>query len=371
MKIGIDCRTVLARKTGDRTYTLNLLRGLAQLQARGELPPGWRFHLLLDAPDAGGVLPVSPVFAPAVLSASNARLWTMLALPRYARRARLDLIHLQYIAPLWSPCPVVTTIHDVVWRAMPETFPTTDRLVMNALMPGTVRRARRILTVSEDAKGEIARHLRVARRKISVTPNAVEAKYHAPVAPARIAAVRAQYGIGDAPYILSVGVLQPRKNVPRLIEAFAQIKAAHRDWPHRLVITGKKGWGDQKSEIRNPKSEITYTDYVADDELPALYAGAEVFAYPSLYEGFGLPILEAMACGCPVVTSNRSSMPEVAGDAAELVDPSSVSAIASGLKRLLQDDARREELKRRGRQRAAYFTTERQAKTTLAAYRLK
>lgn len=370
IKIGIDCRTVLARKTGDRTYTLNLLHGLANLKTEAA---SWHFQLLLDAPDSEDVLPRAPHLEPVVLCAPNSRLWTLWALPRHAYRARLGLVHLQYLAPPILPCPFVTTIHDVVWRVLPRTFPPLHRAIMNLFMPGTARRAARILTVSESSRADIARYLRVPRHKISVTPNAVEPRYHETVALTRIQAARRKYGIGDAPYVLSVGVLQPRKNLPRLLKAFARLKAAHPGWPHRLVVVGKPGWGGQ-SAIGAPasskrQSALVYTGYVDDDELPALYAGATAFAYPSLYEGFGLPVLEAMACGCPVLTSNRSSMCEIAGDAAQLVDPLSVDSIMRGLETLLSDNARCDELRQRGRERAAFFTTEQQARATLDVYR--
>lgn len=362
--IGLDCRTALARKTGDRTYTLNLLHGLARLDLDAQR---WRFHLLLDAPDSEGILPPSKYFEPIVLAAPNSRAWTLWALPRYAQRARLDLVHLHYLAPL-LPCPFVSTIHDVVWRARPQTFPLLHRAIMNVGMPGTARRARSIITVSEFSRHEIARYLRISKTKIVVTPNAVDPKYMDAVPHAAIEAVRAKYGIGAAPYVLSVGVQQPRKNVARLVDAFARFKAQHPSATHRLVITGKSGWGDN-SQPTTHNSQLVHTGYVADDELPALYAGAACFAYPSLYEGFGLPILEAGACGTAVLTSDRGAMREVAGDAAQLVDPYSVTSIADGLAKVLLDETWRKELAQRGKLRAAQFSVERQAQATLDVYR--
>ncbi len=363
MRIAIDCRTVLAHKTGDRTYCLNLLRGLSRLSLRAS---EWHFDLLLAAPDDEGVLPRSEVFHPVVIAAPNSRVWTLLALPIWARKERPDLVHLQYLAPYGLPCPYVTTIHDVVWRALPQTFPRLHRLVMNRAMPSSARRATRILTVSNAARQDIARYLRVRPSKISVTPNAVPPDFGQNITAQSTKAVRAKYGLGSAPYVLSVGVLQPRKNLPRLIEAFGRVLDAHPDKPHRLVIVGKKGWGD---ESHNSPPYVTTTGYVPDDDLPSLYAGATLFAYPSLYEGFGLPILEAMACDCPVLTSDCSSMPEVAGEAAQLVNPYSVEAIAQGLSRVLDDAGWQQELRQKGRARVAYFTVERQAQTTLEAYR--
>jgi len=365
MKIGIDCRTALARKTGDRTYTLTLLHGLARLRLDHAV---WEFHLLLSEPDDGQVLPHASCFKPVVLRAPNSRLWTMGAVPIYTHRARLDLLHVQYLAPPVLSCPFVTTIHDVVWRAMPETFPPLHRTIMTRAMPRTARRAARIICGSESARQDIAKYLGVGVRQINVTPYSIEPRYQQTMTSAGVDAVRARYELGDRPYVLSVGVLQPRKNLARLSEAFTQLKAAHPDWPHRLVIAGKRGWEGKDSSLIPHPSSLT-TGYVPDEDLPALYRGAQVFTYPSLYEGFGLPIVEAMACGCPVLTSDISSMPEVAGDAACLVDPFSVESIRDGLERVLSDDGLRDNLRRRGAVRAAHFTPERQATATLEVYR--
>lgn len=361
MRIAIDCRTALAHKTGDRTYCLNLLRGLARLDLD---PSRWQFDILLDAPDDEGVLPPAEVFQTTVIEAPNSRAWTLFALPQWARHARPDLIHLQYLAPPRLPCPYVTAIHDVVWRVHPATFPRGHRIVMNAFMPGVARRAARVICGTESAKNDIEKYLGVAAEKIRVTPYSIEPRYFEPVAPAKIDAVRAKYGIG-APYVLSVGVQQPRKNVERLVRAFAQFKSHHPDAPHILVICGKEGWGDQP---RLTNSQLLFTGYVADDELPALYSGADLFAYPSLYEGFGLPILEAMACGCAVLTSDRGAMREVAGNAAQSADPHSIESIARALENVLCDVPWRDNLQLMGCARAAEFSVERHALATLECY---
>ena len=363
-RIALDARTLLGRKTGDRTYTLNLLRGLARVSSRYE------FDVLLDAPDSENLIAQatqnSPRFAVHVLPARNSRAWSLLALPRWAWHHKPALVHVHYLAPGVLPCPFVTTIHDVVWRALPKTFPARDRVVMNAAMPLTAKLARRILTVSAASRGEIARRLRVSPSKISVTPNAVAREFFAPISPAHIQTLRAKYELGTAPYILSVGVLQPRKNLARLLRAFATLGHTDPDLPHQLVVTGKPGWGAEPQAQPN----VRFTGYVPDAELPALYAGAEVFAYPSLYEGFGLPVIEAMAAGAPVLTSNRSSLPEVAGDAAVKVDPYEVHSIRDGLRLMLRDADLRDELRQRGKNWAAHFTVENQARATLEAYGL-
>jgi glycosyltransferase involved in cell wall biosynthesis len=364
-RIAIDCRTALSPKTGDRTYTLTLLRGLARLKLD---PAQWKFDLLLDAPDEHGVLPPSPCFQSVVLSAPNSRLWTLAALPRWAWQNRPDLVHVHYLAPFGLPCPFVTTIHDVVWRARPKTFPKLHRAVMNLGMPSTAKRAAKILTVSDFSRREIARYLRVPQSKIAVTPNAVDERYLQPISEAQIASVREKYKLGAAPYVLSVGVQQPRKNVPRLRAAFLQLKARRPDLPHNLVIAGKAGWGDSSITPHPSSLEI---GYVADEDLPPLYAGAACFAYPSLYEGFGLPIIEGMACGAPVLTSDCGAMKEVAGDAAQLCNPREVDSISDALEAVLTDETLTASLRLKGSARAAEFTVEKLAQETLSVYQAK
>ena len=364
-RIAIDARTILQPKTGDRTYTLGLLRGLARV------PSPWKFDVLLDAPDESGLVSAatenSPRFAVHVLEARSGRTWSALALPRWAWKQRPALVHVNYLAPGPLPCPFVTTIHDVVWRALPRSFPARDRILMNLGMPATAKLARRILTESRSSKNEIARTLRVAPDKISLSTIGLDDRFRAPVAPAQIAELRHKYRVGEAPYVLSVGVLQPRKNVARLIHAFRLVKRANPNWPHQLVISGKPGWGD---ELAPTGENVRFTGYVRDDELPALYAGAQIFAYPSLYEGFGLPIIEAMAAGTPVLTSNRASMPEVAGDAAVKIDPYETQSIRDGLQLMLRDADLRDELSARGKVWTERFTVEAQARGVLEAYRL-
>jgi glycosyltransferase involved in cell wall biosynthesis len=361
--IAIDCRTALAPKTGDRTYCLNLLRGLQKLQLDAA---HWRFHLLLDGDDVQSVLPHAEYFQPVVLRAPNSRLWTTIVLPRYARRAALDLVHVQYLAPL-LPCPFVTTIHDVVWKVMPETFPRLHRIVMNRALPGTVRRAAKVLCGTQSAEKDIEKYFPRARGKTIVTPYAIDDIFFEPLTAKQIEQTRQKYSLGGTPYVLSVGVQQPRKNVPRLLEAFNRLKTIHPKLPHQLVIAGKHGWGDQ-SAIHNSQPTIKYIGYVEDADLPALYAGASCFAYPSLYEGFGLPILEAMACGTPVLTSNCGAMAEVASDAAVLVDATSTESIAQGLEKVLCAPQTREELHIKGLEHARKFSTIQQTAATLRVY---
>lgn len=284
----------------------------------------------------------------------------------WTQKNKPDLVHLQYLAPPFLPCPFVTTIHDVVFRARPRTFPPLHRTIMNCGIPSTMRRARKIITGTQFSQNEMQRYFRVPRSKTVVTTYAVDESYRQPISNEQIQSVRQKYNISEAPYVLSVGVQHPRKNVGRLIRAFDQLKRTHPAWPHQLVIAGKAGWGTN-SQLTTNNSKLAI-GYVPDEELPALYAGAACFAYPSLYEGFGLPIIEAMNCGTPVLTSDRGAMREVAGGAAQEANPYDVHALTDALERVLSDKSYAAQLRERGKKRAAQFSVEQLAGQTLNVY---
>lgn len=363
MRIALDCRVALERKTGDRTYCLTLLHGLKALDLD---PARYQFDLLLHREDEEGVLPSCPYFSPCVLLAPTSRAWTLRALPLWAREHRPDLVHVQYLAPFGLPCPFVTSIHDVVWRVLPSTFPGVHRRVMNLFAPLTARRAALILCGTESARRDICKYLPVPPERVRVTPYAIDPIFARPVTEQDIAQARRKYLI-ERPYVLSVGVQQPRKNIERLVRAWAQFKSKFPDDARQLVICGKEGWGD-KPRVTGAHCELVFTGYVEDADLPALYSGADLFAYPSLYEGFGLPILEAMSRGCAVLTSDRGAMREVAGGAAQTANPESVPALAQGLENVLRDEAWRQNLSDLGRARAEEFSPQALALSTLQAY---
>jgi glycosyltransferase involved in cell wall biosynthesis len=289
---------------------------------------------------------------------------------RAARQKNLALIHDPTAsAPLLlARTPRVVTIHDAIPYIYPETSTALDRLIYRFWLPWIVRRLDAIITVSQQSKDDIVRYLPVDPQRVVVIPLAAGARYQ-PAPRAQIERVLDRYRI-PAPYILYVGSIEARKNLARLLEAYARLRRWSPQW--RLVVVGARKWKFSPvfDTVRRLGLEphVQFTGYVADDDLPALYSGADLFVFPSVYEGFGLPVLEAMACGTPVVTSNSSSLPEVAGDAALLVDPLDVEAIASGMRAVLSDHALRAELRRRGLDRARQFTWERTASDTIAVY---
>jgi glycosyltransferase involved in cell wall biosynthesis len=273
--------------------------------------------------------------------------WYLAALPARARRDRVDVLHCpSQRAPIRSRVPVVVTIHDLAVLRHPETFNRWTRAYSSALLPRVVRAAERVIAVSEFTRRELVELLRVPDGKVRVIPNAVGP----PFGPEGKAA--------EGDYILAVGTLEPRKNLDRLVGAFERAGLNGT----RLLVTGARGWGNVEPAGRS----VQWLGFVPDEELARLYRGARCVAYVSAYEGFGLPVLEAMACGAPVVAASTGAGPEVGGDAAVLVDPLDHEAIAAGLVEAID---RADELRERGLARARDFDWKRVAEATVEVYR--
>ena len=296
--------------------------------------------------------------------------WFQVHAPQIARRERIQVFHSPCsVGPLRLPCAQVMTVHDAVALTMPSQYGVIDRLYFRLFSVVAARRSRIVIVPSGSARQEVARAYRIPAARLRVIPEAAAPRFHA-IPRAAQAAVLARYGL-RVPYALFVGADVPRKNVSRLLEASA---AARRDAGLRmpLVMVGPAPPSNtSRATVRRLRLglEIRRLESVPDDDLPALYSAATCLAYPSLAEGFGLPILEAMACGTPVLTSTCSAMPEVAGDAALLVDPRSTEEIAAGLVRLLTEPDLRDELRSRGLARARAFTWEHTARATESVYR--
>jgi glycosyltransferase involved in cell wall biosynthesis len=265
--------------------------------------------------------------------------------------------------------PTVLTVHDLIFRLFPRHHKRLNYWYLNAAMPLFCRRASAILAVSQATKNDLVRLYGLNPEKISVVHEAA-APHFAPASPDHIARVRSRYQLPD-PYLLHVGTIEPRKNLVRLLEASHRLRKAGEDV--RLVVVGSKGWlyegFFQRLEELELADAVALPGYVPDADLPALYSGARLVVVPSLYEGFGLPVLEAMACGAPVVCSNVSSLPEVGGDAARYFDPTDVAGMADQILTLWRDPAMRQAMRQAGLARAAQFSWERAAQETLAIYR--
>jgi glycosyltransferase involved in cell wall biosynthesis len=362
MRVAIDARTLGSPKTGDRTYCLNLLRGMAAVRPEGEF-------LLYTERETGLPEELPPNFRQVVLKAPQRGLWTPWSLPRDLGRRGADLLHVQYIIPPSAPCPIITTIHDISFRRHPEWFPLKHRLLLNFLIPMAARNAAQVITGSEYSRADLIDAFDLPPEKVTVTPYAADPIYRPIDREAAKRAVSQRFGL-RGPFVLAVGVLQPRKNLPRLIRAFGRIA---KEVPHALALVGKPGWAheelQQAATASGLGSRLKFTGYVPDADLPFLYNAADLFVYPSLLEGFGFCALEAMACGTPVITSNVTSLPEVVGDAALMVEPTDGDALAGAIRQALTDEPLRERLREAGFARAARFSWERTAAETLDVYR--
>jgi glycosyltransferase involved in cell wall biosynthesis len=361
VRVLVDAHMLGHRETGNETYVRGLLDGLTTIDGvsvAAAVHPGYRQDA--RAPDA-----ITWLTLPTPSS------WRRLAgdLAALGRRWKADVIHATYIAPYRSSSPVVISVHDVSFKRYPRYFSLRDRALFAMLLPSSLRRAAGILTLSSHARDELRHFFPGLRAPIHVVPAAPNPSFR-PLDAAAIAPALARTGV-RAPFLVAVGSVQPRKNLVRLVEAFQMLHRTNSDV--QLVIVGPSGfraeWVQETIVTRGLSDAVRLPGYVSEVDLAALYNAAIALVYPSVYEGFGLPVVEAMACGRPVIAANTSSLPEVAGDAAMLVDPFDVAALHAAMLRLVTDDRAARELGARGLARAAQFSWERTAATALAAYR--
>jgi glycosyltransferase involved in cell wall biosynthesis len=356
----VDADTVGRGRTGDESYTVNLLR---------ELPaaaPELALACVLRDPSA---LPADvPLDVRRLrLDVANPYRRIPFSFPALARREDAALAHTHYFVSPRLRCPAVVTVHDISYARAPELFSRRDRSLLG-LVRGSVRRAERVIAVSEFTRGDVIDQYRLDPAKVVAIPNGVNSMFR-PMEDAE-ARVRERFGI-DRPFVLCVGALQARKNVPLAIEAYARLMG--RGTECELVVAGGDRGGriDVLDAILRTRltGRVHLVGHVEDEELPALYSAARVLVFPSLYEGFGLPALEAMASGTPVVASNTTGLAEAVGEAGLTVDPTSAEELADALGRVLNDTALRERLIAAGHERAAHFTWARAAGATADVYR--
>jgi len=301
--------------------------------------------------------------------------WADIAAPRNSAQGVQGHVWEQSVLPmrvgrslLWSPCNTgplavrnqVVTIHDCAFYDHPEGFTRRFATWYRWLVPRLARRIRHIITISRFSRDRLLEYCQLPPSKVTVIPQGVDPDFR-PLEPHIVAETRRILGLPEN-YVLFVGSLAPRKNLARLLEAWRLVSPLHPEMS--LVLVGAPNHVFRDAGLHELPASVHVAGYVAEEHLPAVYAGAQVSVFPSLYEGFGLPVLEAMACGTPVMTSNVTSMPEVAGDAALLVDPYSEESMADGLSRLLADSVLRQQLSERGLQRARTFTWDRTAAAT-------
>lgn len=366
MRVGMIVYGLEGAVTGIGRYTVEIVKALHSLSDHVEL-------VLLTAGQPTPLLSLNLPMAPLTGAKLLPALMTIgsMQLPRLAHTHRLDIIHDPLgVVPLGfgvGRAKSVTTIHDVVPLAFPGVSTRLDSLIYKRWLPFITPRLNAIITVSEASKRDIMHHYKRPSEQVHAIPNAVDGLFK-PAAPAEIAQVREKYGLPEQ-YILFVGSVEERKNLRRVLQAYGSIQ--HKV-PHHLVIVGPKKW--KYAQILDTldalglHDKVTFTGYADQQDLPVIYSGAALFVYPSLYEGFGLPPLEAMACGVPVLTSDTSSLPEVVGKAGVTVDPYNVEALAEAMHTLLTDPELRGTLSERGLMRARQFTWERTAQGILDVY---
>jgi glycosyltransferase involved in cell wall biosynthesis len=353
MRIGYDATSLCRRITGIESYALNLIKALLENDTENQYVLFFRrgVHPELEAYRDRAEMLIGP---------SSQIVCEQLWLPFVRRRRRLDLVHFPAFPPglLTRGLFVMTVFDGTLWRN-PGWLSWKARRYMAPLTRLAARRAEKVLTISDFSRSEILKYTEAAPENVVNAGIAISSAFRPERDESRCREVRDRYGLPSA-YILSVGSLEPRKNLGVLLEAFARLRREVPGWNRKLVLAGRRAWGanliDDAVHALGLKADVVNADYVESRDLPAVYTMADLFVFPSLYEGFGLPPLEAMACGTPVVCSNAASLPEAVGRAAELVDPGDVVALAGAIRRVATDAALRARLRREGLERARLFS---------------
>jgi glycosyltransferase involved in cell wall biosynthesis len=369
MKICVDLSAGVHGRAGIGRYAVELLSGLVATDLENQ------YTLFYNRPEDAQV-PAALQHLPARTISSSAKYWrfrTLLAhlfhRPQELLSGSVDVFHAtSNLLPNLSQTGTVFTLHDLIFQLHPATHTRLNRWFLSLMMPIFLRKADHIIAVSNTTASDAVHLYNLNQDKMSVIYEGITPHFQPVTDDRQQQQIRIQYALPQR-FIFFVGTLEPRKNLPNLIRAFAAAKLDE----VKLVIAGKRGWMyqpifDLVQEL-GLEQDVQFVGFIPDEDLPALYSLAEAFVFPSLYEGFGLPVLEAMACGTPVITSNISSLPEVTGDAALLIDPSNVQEMSLAIGRLVKDASLRQELGQRGLCQASQFSWRRAAEETLDVYR--
>jgi len=363
MRFAVDAHAIGRNLTGNETYIRSLLKGFSQVDDESQ------FIAYVSEPSAAEWIPER--FTVNHVSSNPFRRlgWD---LGRASQADRADLLHVQYTAPLFVKVPLVVTVHDVSFLEHPEYFEVARRVQLRYTVGNTVEKAARIITVSEFSKNSILKAYDVAPNLVTVIPNAANPAFRIVGHEKALRTSQEKLGF-ESPFVLSVGDLQPRKNHVGLIEAFARMLKAHPQLPHHLVLAGKDTWFAPRvreaARVSGYADRIHFAGFVTERQLLHLYNACDCFVFPSFYEGFGLPILEAMACGRAVACSDTSAMTEVADGAGVLFNPRKPEEIARAMADILLEPEMRHRLERLGTERATFFNWKVSAKATLDVYR--
>ena len=363
MKIAIDVHSLGTQSGGNETFYRQLLNGLAEDKSDNQYDLFYTHAAALsqgsdDRRFRFAKIPTNPIVRIGV------------TLPRLLRKIRPDVVHCQYVLPPLTRARSVLTIHDLAHEHFPEAFHPIEAARMKALVRWSAKRTTHILTVSEFSAADIAKRFNISRERVTVAYQSASPEFHPRDKSNSKEHIARTYGI-DVPFILYVGRIQARKNLSRLVEAYHQVR--QQGITSKLVIVGKKDWQSEqlleKIKQLGLEDSVIFPGYVPFDDLPIFYNAAELFVFPSIFEGFGLPVIESMASGVPTITSFGSSLQEVAGDGALLVDPLDTRSIAEALGKTLTDTQLREHLIAQGLKRSAQFERGMLAKKTLEIYR--
>ncbi|MFC1925769.1 glycosyltransferase family 4 protein [Chloroflexota bacterium] len=362
LRIGIMARGDSAAVGGVNRYIANIIPALLSIDQRNE------YVVYYDHPSHLGE---NPAAIEKVIKLPSKMLYDHVALPMQTRRDKIDVLFCtKNVVPPLVSCKSVVTVHDLGYMVDKKHYHPLDTLYMNLAIRWSMRKGSAIIAISQNTKKDLISLLGTKEEKIHCVYFGINSEYRPIENREYLEGVRDKYDL-PSEFILAISSLQRRKNLPNLVKAFSLVKERP-NVNHKLVIIGVPLWQNSSvfDEINTSpvKDEIMWLKYVPEEDLPAIYNLASALAFPSLYEGFGFPLLESMACGCPVICSNTSSLPEIAGDAAVLIDPMSVEQLADGIISILSDDSLREDLTNKGLERASNFTWEKTAKETLNVF---
>ncbi|HKO98645.1 MAG TPA: glycosyltransferase family 1 protein [Pyrinomonadaceae bacterium] len=367
MRIAIDAHSVGTGLGGNESYATNLIEALAEIDSINQ------YTIYVTKPSARSRFENRwPNFSVRSTLPHTPLIRIPLTLSRELRRRPVDVLHVQFTSPPLAPCPVVVSVHDLSFEHLPQTFKRRSRMQLRMTARRSARLAAQVLTLSEYVRRDVIQTYGIQPEKITAIPIAAADHFSRVDDRGELQRIRQKYGI-EGEYVLSVGAIQPRKNLPRLLEAYSFLRRSRPDVKlPELILVGKAAW--LYDETLRRISELGLVDsvklagYVPEQDLAALYSGAHCFIYPSYFEGFGLPPLEAMKCGAPVIVGNQTSLPEVVGDAAILVDPFSVDDIAAAILKVITNSTVRASLRAAGLARAKLFDWKETARQTLAVY---
>lgn len=389
MKIGIDIRSIGANRTGDEVYVLNLVRALAKIDFKN------RYFLFSDKPKEKldelkkNIFPDEKFgknFSLVSILPRNKAFWTFFVLPLYLMKNPVDILHVQYIVPFLLPirAKIITTIHDISFNFFPQHIKRSDLFFLKTLIPWSLKRAKKIIGVSDFTTQAIIDYYHLNKNKvIAVNNGGASSEFFQEISEERKEKIRQKYSLKEK-YLLSVGTLQPRKNIPFLMKAFIEFKIKYAGKKEVddliLAIGGNRKAVNFDKEIEKTEKEISekypqlaekikFLGFIPQEDLPALYQTAEIFCFPSLYEGFGLPLLEAMASKLPILCSNSSCFPEIAGDGAEFFLQNDQKDFTKKLFSLIIKKEKKDQLISKGNKRVKDFSWEKCAKETLEVYK--